>query len=223
MHRKAAAGLLTQTVLVWGLIFLGWGLDDLGGFFAHPARTGLLVVTILGSTVVLLSATDIDPFRKGNQTVQRQRWVLASAVGLMLFLGWFLPFADRRDLLVFRGADLLRYLGLGLCSTGGTLRWVAMRTLGRQFSGYVTLQENHQLVQSGIYRHIRHPIYLGTVLTFPGWALIFRSWLAVPALVLTTAFVAARIRQEEKLLQDTFGADFEAYRRRTWRLIPHLY
>lgn len=56
-----------------------------------------------------------------------------------------------------------------------------------------------------------------------GVALVFRSWLTVPLVVLGTIFVLARIRQEEKLLGEHFGAEFDVYRRRTWRLFPYLY
>ena len=48
-------------------------------------------------------------------------------------------------------------------------------------------------------------------------------WLALPALALGAVFAAARIRQEEKLLAEQFGVEFEAYRRRTWRLLPFVY
>ena len=56
-----------------------------------------------------------------------------------------------------------------------------------------------------------------------GLPLIFRSQLVFPLLALIVVFVAARIRQEEKLLAEQFGAEFEAYRRRTWRLLPFVY
>ena len=99
---------------------------------------------------------------------------------------------------------------------------VAAKELGKQFSPYVTLQEEHQLVQSGIYGYIRHPMYLGLVLAQPGIALVFRSWLVIPICALGTLFVLARIRQEERLLQEHFGKEFEDYRSRTWGLLPYL-
>ncbi|MFQ5926533.1 MAG: methyltransferase family protein, partial [Terriglobia bacterium] len=131
----------------------------------------------------------------------------------------------RWGLLVFPAADAeaLRYAGLALYASGGAVRLAAVWTLGQQFSGYVTLQENHQLVQRGLYRLIRHPIYLGALLAFPGAALVFRSWLAIPVFVFVGMFVAARIRREEKLMSEHFGAEFATYRRSTWRLLPYLY
>ena len=66
-------------------------------------------------------------------------------------------------------------------------------------------------------------MYLGGLLFMPGVALTFRSWLAIPVSVLTAIFVMIRIRQEEKLLAEHIGSEFEAYRSRTWRLLPYVY
>jgi protein-S-isoprenylcysteine O-methyltransferase Ste14 len=98
-----------------------------------------------------------------------------------------------------------------------------VRELGKQFSAFVTLQVNHQLVQTGIYGWIRHPMYLGYLLVLPGIVLIFRSWLVIPVFVSSAIFVVVRIGEEEKLLAEHFGSEFDAYRRRTWLLLPYLY
>ncbi len=126
-------------------------------------------------------------------------------------------------MLTFGGAGWLRYAGLVLDAGGTAIVLLAVRTLGKQYSAYITLQEDHELVQTGIYGLIRHPIYLRALLASLGLPLIFRSWLAVPLPLLTFLFVWIRIRQEQDLLAGRFGADFEAYRRRTWCLIPYLY
>lgn len=218
---KRAVRQLLIFVFMLGLFVLGWGPDDLGSFFAHPARTGYVLLLFLGSVLLIISPADVDAFRKGKQTLG-QRWFAAwSVAGMILVV--FLAFGDRRGLLTFDDTEALRYAGLALCLMGGTLRLVAFRQLGKQFSAYVTLQEEHQLVQSGIYGVIRHPMYLGYLLAFPGMVLVFRSWLVVPAFVGGLAFILARIRPEEKLLHEHFGSEFDAYRQRTWRLLPYLY
>ncbi len=212
-----------RLVILLGLILVSWGLDDLRGFIAHPARAGLLGWALLGLTVVLVRGLDLQPFRRGKRSVGRQRWVLATAMVIALVLTFFLPYADRRGMLTFTNGDVLRYAGLIFVIIGDTVGMVALRTLGKQFSGYVTVQEDHQLVQRGIYGVIRHPIYLRVLLVMLGLPLVFRSWLVLPALGYAAVFVALRIRQEENLLTEHFGAEFEAYQRRTWRLLPYLY
>jgi protein-S-isoprenylcysteine O-methyltransferase Ste14 len=56
-----------------------------------------------------------------------------------------------------------------------------------------------------------------------GWGLAFRSGVGVILAVLTLPVVLARIDAEERLLSETFGAEYDAYRARTWRLIPYVY
>ena len=222
MTRKATVGLLIQT-LAWGVVFTAWGWDDWRGFLVHPARAGLVAMALITVAAVLAWRLDVQPFRKSKQGVGRQRWLLPTLMLMGLGLMAFLPYADRREVLTFSGADGSRYFGLLLYIGGNILAFVALRALGKQYSGYVTLQEDHQLVQTGIYGVIRHPIYLRALMVFVGLPLIFRSWLLLPLFVVGVLFVGYRIRQEEKLLAEHFGAEFEAYRRRTWRLLPYLY
>jgi protein-S-isoprenylcysteine O-methyltransferase Ste14 len=79
------------------------------------------------------------------------------------------------------------------------------------------------LVQGGIYGFVRHPIYLGLLFGLPGFVLAFRNWLVLPVSLLTGLFVIMRIYQEDQLLSNQFGLEFEAYRGRTTRLIPYIY
>lgn len=222
MRKNVVTGLFLQFV-VWALILYGWGFDDLIGFFARPARTVLLIGAVLATVIVSVACPDFDPFRKGEKPVGSQRWMLGFLAVVTLFSAWFMPYADRRGLLVFRESDSIRYVGLALNVIGGTLRLAGFLALGRQFSGYVTVQQNHQLVQTGVYRVIRHPMYLGVLLAFPGAALVFRSWVVFPMFLVFAVLLGVRVQQEEKLLAEHFGAEFEAYRRRTWRLIPFVY
>ncbi len=223
MTRKATVGLLIQTLLALGVVFTAWGWDDWRGFLVHPARTGLVAMALITLAAVLAWRLDVQPFRKSKQGVGRQRWLLPTLMLMGLGLMAFLPYADRREVLTFSGADRSRYFGLLLYIGGNILAFVALRALGKQYSGYVTLQEDHRLVQTGIYGAIRHPIYLRALMVFVGLPLIFRSWLFLPLFVVGVLFVGYRIRQEEKLLAEHFGAEFEAYRGRTWRLLPYLY
>jgi len=74
-----------------------------------------------------------------------------------------------------------------------------------------------------LYGVIRHPSYLGLLVSMLGWALAFRAGVGVLLAVLTLVPVVARIRSEAKLLGMAFGDEYEAYRSRTSRLIPGLY
>jgi protein-S-isoprenylcysteine O-methyltransferase Ste14 len=78
-------------------------------------------------------------------------------------------------------------------------------------------------VTTGIYSKVRNPSYLGLLLYTLGWSLAFRSWAGV---ILTAAMIPpllARMASEERLLQGQFGAEYDAYRARTARLVPRIY
>jgi protein-S-isoprenylcysteine O-methyltransferase Ste14 len=210
---QAAAGLL--------LMFAGWDFRDLPGFFGSPARAGLVALVVLGAALAVALRVETQPIRKGLLPTRSQSLQLSILLALSLFLLGFLPFADRHNLLTFR-SSLVRYSGLALCGIGGLVRLFAMRRLGRHFSAYVTLQSEHRLVQGGIYRSIRHPLYLSLLLAPAGIAMVFASWLAVPIFLLSAIFVADRIRKEERLLAKGFGAEFLAYRRRSRMLVPYI-
>jgi protein-S-isoprenylcysteine O-methyltransferase Ste14 len=87
----------------------------------------------------------------------------------------------------------------------------------------VAIQPGHALVTTGVYGVIRHPSYLGLLINSLGWALAFRSGVGVLLTALLIPPLLARIRAEETLLHSQFGGEYDAYRSRTWRLIPGLY
>jgi protein-S-isoprenylcysteine O-methyltransferase Ste14 len=204
------------------LVLLGWGFDKLPALFLNPARGGLAVVVLIGATAAVFSAVDFHPLRRGTTPVGNQSVQLGILLLFSLALLWFLPFADRRNILTLKHSDW-RYVGLLLCCIGVAARIVALKTLGKQFSAYVTLQSNHRLVQHGIYSVIRHPLYLSLLLIPTGVVLVFASVLALPILILAAAFVFDRMQKEERLLAAHFGSEFEHYQRRSFRLIPFLF
>jgi protein-S-isoprenylcysteine O-methyltransferase len=104
---------------------------------------------------------------------------------------------------------------------GLAFRWVSILTLGRFFTVNVAAHADHQLVDFGPYRLIRHPSYTGLLIAFVGLAIYFGTW---PGLVLMmvsiTLALLYRIRVEEAALGERLGAQYAAYCARTKRLIP---
>ncbi len=98
----------------------------------------------------------------------------------------------------------------------------ARRHLGRDWSGTITVKEDHSLIRTGPYRFVRHPIYTGLLLGFAGTAIAVGQWRSLIATALFTLGVLIRCRVEEKKMGETFR-DYEDYRRHTWALIPYLY
>lgn len=115
-------------------------------------------------------------------------------------------------------------VGLTLMWAGIALRTWAIVALGAFFKLTVVVREDHKVIDGGPYRWLRHPSYLGVVLTLCGIGVIGGSWLGmlIMFVVPLTAF-AVRIHIEERALLRALGDDYAAYSRRTARLFPGLY
>ena len=86
------------------------------------------------------------------------------------------------------------------------------------------IREKHQLVDRGIYRRVRHPMYLALLLYSIGQALVLPNWVAGPAYIVAFGtLLALRIGPEERMMREEFGKDYEAYMARTRRLVPGVW
>ena len=142
---------------------------------------------------------------------------------LTLATGFFIPFFSSRKITELNLPPFFRYLGLFLFHAGMFIRITAVRTLKRQFSIFVAIQENHQLITNGIYSHVRHPIYLGAFLSLTGFALVFPTLLGFLFVIIYSMLLGHRMTQEEKLMLKHFGSVYEEYISKSYRLIPHIY
>jgi len=116
------------------------------------------------------------------------------------------------------------YVGVVLFVAGLLLRWGAIITLGRFFTVDVTIEKDHELVERGPFRVVRHPSYTGVLLAFVGFALTLRNWgaLLVILLPIGAAFIR-RMNVEEEALSRALGSRYADYMRRTKRLVPFVY
>jgi protein-S-isoprenylcysteine O-methyltransferase Ste14 len=120
--------------------------------------------------------------------------------------------------------------GLCLLLIGGYLRFKARFELKKK-AGFSSLAstarlqivENHRLVTDGLYRHVRHPIYLAETLRNFGFVLILSSIYGTLFIAAGTILLLLRIRGEEKMLIEAFGEDYKEYQRSTKRIIPYIY
>lgn len=116
----------------------------------------------------------------------------------------------------------LAWAGVAVAALGLCLRVAAMRQLGARFSPLVAVQRDHALETAGLYRRVRHPGYLGSLLASLGAALAFGSWVAVPLWVFMALAQWARVRREERVLATQFGDEWRAYARRAGALWPRF-
>ena len=205
---------LSVTAFAWGH---GW---DWAAFFQSPARTGVIVVSLVLAVVALF--TDSGGMNPGKKEDRRNRWVFAPIIVLSLGLALLPPYLDGSNLWTAGGA-VTPYVGLALLAAGGALRLAPVFVLGRRFTGLVAIQEGHRLETGGLYRLVRHPSYAGLLLFMAGYVLAFRCWLGLLLVVAMLAVLVGRMNAEERLLEREFGEEYSAYRRHTWRLVPWVY
>lgn len=116
------------------------------------------------------------------------------------------------------------FVGVILAALGFALRYWSMRTLGRFYTNPVTIRNDHELVRSGPYRWIRHPVYTGGLLVLMAFPLILGSVLSLAlTLLLCLSVYIERIGIEEAALTARFGDAYAEYSERTYRLLPGLF
>jgi protein-S-isoprenylcysteine O-methyltransferase Ste14 len=203
-------------------LFLGLAVWAEGGWTAFAAHPALLASVLVSYAAGLVAPFTSGGLRQGLREDRANRWVLPVFGLVGLAAGFIPPWTDQLDMGTF-GGETVRWVGLGLYAAGCILRIAPVFELGDRFSGLVAIQPGHRLETGGLYSVIRNPSYLGLIVLMVGWSLVFRSWLGVALTALVLPPLAARMTSEERLLESEFGADYVAYRARTWRLIPWVY
>ena len=156
-----------------------------------------------------------------------------SLIGLLLqaaayFIVWFFPLQRKHFSLVSSGSQVVEW-GLAALTAAMAVAsvWLvnaAARRLGKQWALAASLVEGHEFIQDGPYRFVRNPIYTGMFGMLLATGLAAGRW--IPLLVAIVLFIPGtyvRIRSEERLLRQAFGAEFEEYARKVPALIPGIY
>lgn len=130
-------------------------------------------------------------------------------------LGWL-------RLAVFPAAPAIEILGIVLTAAGiGFAIW-ARASIGSNWSASVTVKVGHQLVRTGPYRRVRHPIYSGMTLAMLGTALERRELRGLLAVVLLYVGFKIKSRIEERTMSKVFGAAYDEYSRTTGAIFPRV-
>jgi protein-S-isoprenylcysteine O-methyltransferase Ste14 len=93
-------------------------------------------------------------------------------------------------------------------------------TIGRAWSSPLRMQEKHQLVTTGPYAVVRHPIYLSMILFMTGITLVTGNWFLIAFLLISFVDLMVRIPKEERMMIEEFGKEYDEYRLRTGKLLP---
>ena len=209
-------------IAVGATLFFGWK------YLPAPVRASLqmpipmklsLVLWLVFSIYWAVESRKSAPTQTSESRWSR-RWHLLLLNGSLLLLVLRVPGLTARFL---PASNALVAAGLAIQAAFLLLAVSARRHLGSNWSGEVRIAAEHQLVRSGPYRFIRHPIYTAMIGMYCGTALVFGEIHSAIAIVIITLAYWRKIRLEEAALGATFGADFEAWRQQTSALIPWVY
>jgi len=166
----------------------------------------------------LLSALKVKRTVEREGVVPRLVVLLTAGLGAVLLFGSIgnpaspLRLVPQTRVADFAG-DACSILGISI------LIW-ARRTIGRNWSGTITLKEGHELVQSGPYRLVRHPIYTGYFLMYLGTAIVVGKTVGFIGFGMTIVGFWYKLRREEALMSRHFGKLYTDYKSRVRAVIP---
>lgn len=116
------------------------------------------------------------------------------------------------------------WLGAPLLACALWLFWRSHADLGDSWSVTLELNQNHQLITEGVYRVVRHPMYVSFFLLALGQGLLLDNWVAGwTALMAVSMMYVARVPREERMMLEAFGEEYRAYMQRTGGILPRLH
>ncbi|MGB8478914.1 MAG: isoprenylcysteine carboxylmethyltransferase family protein [Acidobacteriaceae bacterium] len=144
---------------------------------------------------------------------------------VLLVLVPFLVEGRRMGLLyrhLYPNVLVVQYFGVLLLLLGFGFAVWARFMLGRNWSGIVTVKEDHTLITRGPYAWVRHPIYTGILLALLGTAVTVGTVLNLVEVPVAALALWLKLRTEGKFMLETFGEQYTAYRQHVKALIPHV-
>lgn len=190
-----------------------------------PAFTSSFTPIWIGTLILWLLSELYLIYRDRNTTRQQDRGS-RGIIGIAIIIGMILAY-KAGSYPLFRMQiypDSIMAISIGIMGAGIIIRFLAIRTLGCHFRTLIHIREDHTIVKTGFYRYIRHPAYLGSIISAFGVTVVFQNFL-IPIIVvgLLIPAVLLRISYEEAALSDRLGPAYTEYMNETWRLIPYLY
>jgi protein-S-isoprenylcysteine O-methyltransferase Ste14 len=142
--------------------------------------------------------------------------------GFLLAILFFGPSYLHTDASIAPPKGLLLWFGYVIFILGTVIALIAAINLGKNLTPLPRPKDNAELIQHGLYRFVRHPIYFGVIMLSVGWGLIQQSTLIWLYVVIIAIFFDIKSRKEEQWLVERFSA-YADYQGRVRKLIPWVY
>ena len=161
-----------------------------------------------------------------KRSVRRDSSPGSFVYGLLVPLGAFLVMQPSRfgplDIRLLPDTRAVSLCGLIITAAGLGFAFWARFTLGRNWSGSVTVKADHELIRSGPYRFVRHPIYTGILAGLLGTSIGEGTLPSLVGMVIAVCGLRMKWRTEERFMVEQFGAQYVQYRREVKAVIPGL-
>lgn len=188
-------------IIVFGIILVSWGIDDISGLLAHPARVALLSLLIAQFIVMFFFISPKWMFHSGilSNTCEIKENCLIGYLGIMAVILFLIisPFSDRQQWMLLPGGDFLRYLGVILFILGNIFLFLKL----------INILCKSQIITDLPFKYIRHPYYIGLIMICISIPLVFLS-----SLGLLLAFFAITALFEQIARKELYESNYSKFK-----------
>jgi len=170
----------------------------------------------------VVAARNGKAVQRRESSLSRASYLVPLLVGAVLLAAQHVPLGWLSERFLPQGPAAY-WTGATLLAAGLAFSAWARHHLGHNWSGTVTLMQGHELIRTGPYRIVRHPIYTGLLTAILGTAVTLGQWRGLVALVLFTGGILRKISIEERLMCEIFPDQYARYSAEVPALVPLIY
>jgi len=217
---SALSQFLYTSLVVLGLAFLAWGLDDMPAFFSNPARTVFALIVLAQSLInaALAYVTPLEPKHQHHLDLARWHSFMFETIFVLA------AFGDRRNILAWNENLPLRWAGLGIYLIGFSLSiWANLTWIKHLQREGPRAFDNPVLLFEGPFKRIRYPSMVYLIFYCLGFAILFRSWVGLILIIPLIGGIINRINNVEKIFEVQYKKIWPLRRHTSKRIIPYVY
>ena len=176
--------------------------------------------------ISIVRSTQTTKYRKLGTAIDRKSLLdilLLALAGIGMLVPLVYVFSSLLDFANYQLPRWVGWLGAILFAVAIWLLWRSHVDLGRNWTPTLSIRDDHQLVTSGVFKHIRHPMYAAHLLWAVAQVLMLHNWIAgFSFLVVSIPQYLLRVNAEEQMMLEQFGEQYKNYMQRTGRIIPRF-
>jgi protein-S-isoprenylcysteine O-methyltransferase Ste14 len=173
--------------------------------------------------IVIIVTAILPSLKKTPKSSPRKQDVFFQIPALVLLIVIVIVSMGNLDYPLYTIQSPLNIAGATMFIIGLIISISAHLTINTNYSWTLEIREGHTLVENGLYKYVRHPIYLGTFIRVIAIPIYSSSLAGFLISLLSLPLLNYRISIEERMLVEEFGEEYKQYRERTWKIFPYIY